>query len=113
MSINNKKYKNNEFSNNVLENVPTGFFSLLPVIGEDIIFLINFIPKYNNIWIRLLTSTIFAGFHLNNYETKACILKVVLYFGNLTIHKNMINHNITHFIMDYLMLKIMKLTVKK
>jgi hypothetical protein len=99
-----------EFSINVLENVPTGFFELLPVVGEDIIFLVNFLPKYKtNIWLRILTSTLFASLHLNMYQFKSCIYKILLVFTSLSIHKNIINHNITHFLLDYIVLNMMKL----
>ncbi len=118
--IENKLYQNNqnfqesetkkseEFTNYVIQNMPNKFFDILSVVGEDIIFLVNFLPNYrNNIWLRLLTSTIFATSHLGVYSLKACVSKFVICAVSLTIHKNIINHNVTHFGIDYIMLKIM------
>ncbi len=110
----NKTKRSEEFTNYVIQNMPNKFFDILPVVGEDIIFLINFSPNYrNNIWLRLLTSTIFATSHLGVYSLNACVFKVVTCFGSLTINKNMINHNITHFAMDYIMLKIMSIMARR
>lgn len=85
------------------------FFEWLLVMGEDSLFMINFIPKYkSSILLKLITAIIFGTVHMNTYSLLNCVSKMVGAFVLLNYHTSLVNLNISHFLVDYLVFLLAK-----
>ncbi|AYV85337.1 MAG: hypothetical protein Satyrvirus11_19 [Satyrvirus sp.] len=92
----------------LVEWIPKNLLTICLVIGEDSIFIINFLPQFQNILaLQIFTSIIFGMIHYPEYRFIHCISKAVISFFMLYFSNDFINWNITHILLDYLSIKFL------
>lgn len=95
------KYKEIDYSKISIPSYPLMLLQLLLVIGEDSLFIINYLPKYkNNIYLKILTTTIFASLHIPFYGVVLSFVKGVSTFPALFLVDNLVNFHIAHYLID-------------
>ena len=103
--------KENNITNNIISPYLDNIINLFFIVGEDALFIINFMPQfYNNKSLILLTSSTFGLLHYVTglYSFKASLFKTILTSLQLNMHKGLINWNISYVVLDYAMLKLMR-----